>query len=157
MALGEIFNLCSSGNDPPENINTTQVETPDTSYDEKEEYSNRIIGIEDPKHSNRHILDQPRRNSGLFNVNIKDLDVSVLHKHLKPDLVSISIVKNNMLKLTFNRIGYMIDPKKYEKKNGVITLHIVDTRQNYGDPQPAVESLSSYHTIPKGTHTIKCN
>ena len=165
-SLDEMFNICNSGEEPPE-ATATNTETPETSYEEhaedakSEESDNRISGIEDPKQSNRNIFASASHrkmgSTGLFEVDIADLDVSTLKRNLEPHLVSVNVVKGNLLQITFNKTGFVIHPTKSEKNDGVMTLHIVDTRENYGGPQPEIQSMYSFYRIPKAVHTITCN
>ena len=161
--MDEIFHICSSGEDPPTESNMDPNAQNDSERyeddDESESSDNRISGIDDPKQSNQNVFTHSRgmTSNGLFEVDINDLDISALKRNLEPHLVSVNVVKGNLLKITFNKTGFVIHPTKSEKKDGVMTLHIVDSRENYGGPQPEIQSMYSFYRIPKAVHTITCN
>lgn len=143
------------------NIDANNESQGESDVDLKE---NTIVGIDDPNQNTPTtdtVLNNYPTSSGLYSVNLSDLDVSDLEKKLKPSLMSINIVQDNVLKLTFRSIGFSIDESKCERSRTnkeEVTLMVVDHSQSYGSFEHSKgQSLSAFYTVPKGVRILKCN
>ena len=102
--------------------------------------------------------DQYPQHSGLYTIYLKDLDTSDLRHKLGQKLLSVSIVNENQLQLTFKLKGFSIDESKCElsRDHKTLTLMIRNHSQDYGSFHENDYSLKARYTIPKGVRVIKC-
>ena len=116
-----------------------------------------ISGIDDSNYNHHNT-----QSTGLYKIHIKDLDVSDLKQKFGEQLMSVDIVNDNELQLTFQRRGYSIDTSKSEmsrNKDGELVLMIRNHSQDYGsfDAKNHSYSLKARYRLPKGVKTIKCH
>ena len=93
-----------------------------------------------------------------YTVNEAELDLSQLKRELKSYLMTVKIVRKNVLQLMFKQKGFSINYAKciVSDDGTVVTLQIVDHSHTYSDFSKQ-ESLSAAYTLPEGVKVVKCS